>query len=309
MTEPQRPLAPPGKRPFGLGALKNLLVVVAILALYTWSAAGLEVSPSRLVSADTWRHMGDLVMRMGPYYKVDKCSDAEIAFEGDQRRIDLVCEQKKVQYLYRPDFLQGMVQYLPRVWRLLMETLRIAILSAVIGAVFAVPFSVLSARNLVPHWFYLPMRFLLNLIRTVPDLVLAAVLAGAFGIGVLPGVLAVSVFSFTLITKLMSETIEAIDPGPLEAMQAVGAGRVQQIFFGVVPQVLPSFIAYTLYVLEVNVRASFILGWVGAGGIGQALNADLTLGSFRNVTVIVVVILAAVIAVDFVSTKIRERLV
>lgn len=311
MAAPNRePAAKTGNAPTGLASMKTTLIVAAVLLLYVWSAAWLNITPAHLISPSTWAHMGDLLMRMGPYYKIDNCDDAQIAFEGDQRKIDLVCNNGRVLFWYRADYLLEMIKYVPKVWGLLMETLRIAILSATIGGVLAIPFSVLSARNMVKSkWLYLIMRTMLNLIRTIPDLVLAAVLAGAFGIGALPGVLAVSIFSFTLITKLMSETIEAIDPGPLEAMQAVGAGKVQQIFFGVVPQVLPSYIAYSLYVLEVNVRASFILGWVGAGGIGHALNTDLTLGKFRNVTVTIVVILLAVVVVDYVSTKLRERLV
>jgi phosphonate transport system permease protein len=311
MAAPQGETAPRSRRPTGLASLKTLLTVVVVLGLFTWAADDLKVTPGRLVDAKTWKHMGDLLMRMGPYFKIDRCGDAEIAFEGDQRKIDAVCKENRTLYWYRKDYLVGMIKHVPKVWPELMETIRMAILASFVGSVIAVPFSVLAARNMMSRlpWLYYLVRTFLNLVRTIPDLVLAAVLAGAFGIGVLPGIMALSVFSFTLITKLTSETVEAIDPGPLEAMSAVGAGKIQSIGFGVVPQVAPSFIAYTLYVLEVNVRASFILGWVGAGGIGHALNVSLTLGKFREVTVIIAIILAAVVVIDFISTKLRERLV
>lgn len=312
MTEPARKTEPKIERPSFFASFKTTAIVLVVIGIYLWSSAGLSITPGRLIAGDTWKAMGDLLIRMGPYYKVDTCDDAEIAFEGDPAKIEAVCKGGQVLYWLNPEYVDQMIAYStdPHVWDALLQTLRIAIIAATIGATLAIPVSVLAARNMVKSkWLYLGVRTISNLIRTIPDLALAAVLAGAFGIGALPGIIAVSVFSFTLITKLMSETIEAIDPGPLEAMQAVGAGKVQQIFYGVVPQVLPNFIAYTLYVLEVNVRASFILGWVGAGGIGHVLNADLTLGRYRNVTVIVVVILAAVVVVDYISTKLRERIV
>lgn len=192
----------------------------------------------------------------------------------------------------------------------LYETLRIAVLSASFGAVIALPVSLLTARNIVKsNWIYQPARFVLNLIRTLPDMVLAAIAVGIFGIGAVPGIIAMSIFAGMLIAKLLSESVEAIDAGPLEALAASGANGLQRIVYAVMPQVFPTFLSYTLYALEINVRGSFVLGLVGAGGVGMQLDADLTFLRYDNVAVIVVVIFVAVMLIDFVSTKLRELLV
>lgn len=298
--------------------IKSVLSAVLVVLIYVWAANGLGITVGKLASAQTWRNMGDLLVRLGPFDRIDKCRDAilvwgendPIAEEPNPAKVKAVCEQGKTYYLYQSGNLKAQFAYARSVWDPLMQTLRMAILGAFAGALLAVPFSLLAAQNLVrSKVVYYVVRAFLNLIRTIPDLVLAAVLSGAFGLGALPGVMALAIFSFALIAKLASESVEAIDPGPLEAMQACGANRLQQIRYGVVPQVLPQYIAYTLYVLEVDVRASTILGLVGAGGIGQFLYADLNLLRYPNVGAVIVVLLIAVLLMDFVSTKLRERLV
>lgn len=299
-------------RPDRLGGLKTVLVAALVVLIYFGSAASLKISLFDLFSGQTWGHMGDLLLRMGPYHKISTCRDASIRFSNEKYHHlrDAVCVDGKTVFDYDPELLQGMFNYIPNIWPKLAETLQIAIIGAFIGAIIAIPLSVLGARNLVKSdLVYYSARTLLNLIRTIPDLALAALLVGMLGIGVLPGVTAVSIFSFSLISKLASETIEAIDPGPVEALQASGANRLQLIWYAVVPQVLPQYLAYGLYVLEINVRASFILGYVGAGGVGQLLNADLTFGRWRNVSAIVILILLVVLVIDFISARLRERLV
>jgi len=298
--------------------IKSLLSVVIVVLIYVWAANGLGISVGKLASGQNWRNMGDLLVRMGPFDKVDKCRNAQLVW-GDSdpfagtpnpAKVKAVCEEGKTLYFYQFGNLKEQARYAQAVWEPLMQTMRMAILGAFFGALLAVPFSLLAAQNLVKNKaIYYLVRTILNLIRTIPDLVLAAVLSGAFGLGAMPGVMALAIFSFALIAKLASESVESIDPGPLEAMQACGANRLQQIRYGVVPQVLPQYIAYTLYVLEVDVRASTILGLVGAGGIGQLLYADLNLLRYQNVGAIIAVLLIAVLLMDFVSTKLRERLV
>lgn len=301
-----------------LQGLKSLAAVALVIIIYMWASAGLGIAPAKLASGQTWANMGDLVMRMGPFHKIARCGDAEtvwgqdepMAGKPDPAKVKAVCDGGRILYFYDADLLKGQVTYARDVWEPMMQTFRMAILGAAIGSLTAVPFSLLAARNLVrSKALYYTVRTVLNLIRTIPDLVLAAVLSGVFGLGALPGVMALAIFSFALVAKLLSESVEAIDPGPLEAMQAVGANKLQQIRYGVVPQVAPQFLAYSLYVLEVDVRASTILGLVGAGGIGQLLYADLNLGRYRNVGAVIVIMLAAVLLMDYVSTKLRERLV
>ncbi len=128
------------------------------------------------------------------------------------------------------------------------------------------------------------------------------------GIGEIPGILAISVFSFGIIAKLFYEAIEAIDPGPLEAMTAVGANKIQWIFFGVIPQVLAHYMSFFLYSFEINIRAAAILGYVGAGGIGLFLNNALGFFQYDRVLSIIIYTFIVVLIVDAISNKIREKL-
>ncbi|MEH7123925.1 phosphonate ABC transporter, permease protein PhnE [Bacillus sp. JJ1773] len=216
-----------------------------------------------------------------------------------------------------PNMVELLAQMLPPNWSYfgkivepMLETIRMALIGTTFGALIAIPIAIFSAINIVRNiWLYHPVRFVLNLIRTIPDLLLAAIFVSIFGLGPLPGILALTIFSIGLVAKLTYEAIEAIDPGPLEAMTAVGANKVQWIFFGVVPQVLPYYISYVLYTFEVNIRAAAVLGLVGAGGIG--LYYDRTLGFFEydKTSSIIIFTLVVVLIIDYMSTKLREKLI
>lgn len=200
--------------------------------------------------------------------------------------------------------------YLPTMIGPLAETIQIAILGTTLGALLAVPVAGLAARNVAPSpAIFWTARALLNAVRTLPDVLLAAVLAVALGIGALPGVMALTIFSMGILAKLTFETIEGIDPGPLEAVTAVGATRAQVMVYGVVPQVLPQFVAFCLYVFEVNIRVATVLGLVGAGGIGLWLYRDINLLRYRHALAIVLVIFAVVSLIDYASARIRARIV
>ncbi len=316
MSAPSKPVKTRWQEMRGL---KSLLSIAIVLVIYMWASSGLGISVGKFASGETWANMGDLVMKLANFEAINTCNLANQAWGPNNQitekhypeKVKAVCEDEKTLYLYQgmgsfKETLQFAKDSLPD----LLQTFRMAIVGTAIGALLAIPFSLLAARNLVKSKvLYYLIRSILNLIRTIPDMVLAAVLSGAFGLGALPGVMALSVFAFALVAKLLSESIEAIDPGPLEAMQAVGGNRLQQIRYGVVPQVLPQYLAYTLYVLEICVRASTILGLVGAGGIGQRLYADLNLMRYPKVGAVIAVMMIAVMMMDFVSTKLRERLV
>lgn len=298
--------------------VKTLLTAVMVVLIYVWASAGLNINITQFAKGETWHQMGELVVQMGPFFRINTCKNAQTAWGDDEpvagkpnpAKVRAVCDEGKTLYLWYPDYIPEQLAYVKEVWDPLLITFKMAILGSLIGAFFAVPFSLLAARNLVKSkTVYYIFRTFNNLVRTIPDLVLASVLSGMFGLGAFPAITALAIFSFALVAKMASESIEAIDPGPLEAMKACGANRLQQIRFGVVPQVLPQYLSYTLYVLEVDVRASTVIGLVGAGGIGQVLYADLNLMRYRNVGVIVVILLVAVLLVDFISTKLRERLV
>ncbi|MCM3570911.1 phosphonate ABC transporter, permease protein PhnE [Neobacillus mesonae] len=192
----------------------------------------------------------------------------------------------------------------------MLETIRMAVIGTTFGAILSIPVTLFSASNLVQNaWIFYPVRFILNLIRTIPDLLLAAIFVAIFGLGSLPGILSLTVFSIGIIAKLTYEAIESIDQGPLEAMTAVGANKIQLIVFGVIPQVLAYFISYILYTFEINVRAAAVLGLVGAGGIGLFYNKTLGFLEYDKASSIILYTLVVVLFIDFISTKLREKLI
>lgn len=191
----------------------------------------------------------------------------------------------------------------------LIETIRMALIGTTIGTLIAIPFSVLAARNIVKNKFLRTViRLILNLVRTLPDLMLAAIFVAIVGIGPIAGVFTLAIFSFGMISKLFYEAIETIDEGPLEALQAAGANKLQMIRFAVIPQVFNHFISYFLYTFEINVRASTVLGYLGAGGIGVYLQRSLSQFAYNQTVVIILGILVIVLVIDGISNTLRERL-
>jgi phosphonate transport system permease protein len=192
----------------------------------------------------------------------------------------------------------------------LLETWNMALLSTTAAAIICLPFCFLAASNLNKNRFvYQGVRFFLNVLRTIPEVILAIIFVGIVGLGAVSGILALIVFSIGILAKLISETIEAIDPGPLEAIRATGGNIIQVIWYGVMPQILPHYTSYSLYVLEINVRASIVLGFVGAGGIGQLIMNQLGWLRYDNLSLIILMTFAAVLLIDYISTRIRESLV
>jgi len=207
-------------------------------------------------------------------------------------------------------WLHLLTNYLPRLRQPFLQTVQIAVLGTAGGAMLSIPLVLFASRNLTPHpAVYLAARGLMNLIRTIPDLLYAAIFVAAVGVGPLSGVLALTVFSTAVLAKLTSESVEAVDPGPIEALRAAGGTGLQVLRHAVVPQVAPLFWSHCLYVFEVNIRASTVLGLVGAGGIGQQLQLMLSLFQYENAFVIILVTFLLVAAIDFAAGWIRERLV
>ena len=203
-----------------------------------------------------------------------------------------------------------LTNYLPRLRGPFLQTAQMAILGTAGGAILSVPLVVLASRNVTPHRaIYAVAKALMNLLRTIPDLLYAAFFVAAFGVGPVSGILALTVFSTAVVAKLTSESVEAVDEGPLEALRAAGGTSLQVLRHGVVPQVAPLFWSHCLYVFEVNIRASTVLGLVGAGGIGQQLQFMLSLFQYDNALIIIIVTFLLVGAVDGVASRIRERLV
>ena len=190
-----------------------------------------------------------------------------------------------------------------------IKTVEIALLGTAVSAVLALPLGFLSARNVAAPAIFHPARVALNFFRSVDTLVYALVFVAAVGLGPFPGVLAVVAYTTTSLAKLYSEAIEGIDRGPVEAITATGATRLQVLRFGILPQVLPLFLSYVLYRLETNIRAATVLGFVGAGGIGFYLQTYLRMIDYPAASTVLLVTVAMVMLIDAISSRLRDRLV
>ena len=198
-----------------------------------------------------------------------------------------------------------------KVWlRLLIETVLIAYLATLLGVFGAFVLSFPASRNLTPNrWMFHITRRYLEIVRTVPELVWALIFVFCFGVGPMAGVLAVGLHATGALGKLYSEVNENIDMRPVEGVRASGGNWFQQIRFGVVPQVIPNIISYTLLRFEINVRASSIIGYVGAGGLGQEIREAMSLQEYTDLSALFLIVLATVITFDFLSEKLRHRII
>lgn len=191
-----------------------------------------------------------------------------------------------------------------------LESLQMAWIGTLIGAVISFPISFLAARNTAPLAVVLVVRQILNAIRAVPELILAiALMMPIFGFGPLAGALALGVGAVGTLGKLSSEAIEGIDPGPVEAATAVGASKLQVLRWGVLPQALPEMVAFWLYRFEINIRASAILGVLGAGGVGAILKQLFDKREWERIGVTLLVIIVVTIIIDQISAAVRHRII
>lgn len=193
--------------------------------------------------------------------------------------------------------------------KLLFDTVLIAYLATLAGTIGAGLLAFLAAANLAPsgtlRWC---VKRLLEFCRTVPDLVFALVFVSAFGLGPLAGVLAIGIHTFGALGKMFTEVIENIDMNPVEGVRSAGGGFVDVVRFGALPQVLPNLASYALLRFEINVRASSIVGFVGAGGIGQDLFVAIRKFYYTDVSAILLMIIVTVSIIDLVTERIRHRL-
>lgn len=191
-----------------------------------------------------------------------------------------------------------------------LETLQMAIIGAVIGCSLALVFAFLASRVSAPGTgAFVAGKAVLNLLRAIPDVMYALVFVALVGIGALPGILALILFNIGVVAKLLSETVDGVDLGPIEAAHAAGASQLQAIRTGIFPQVLPNYIAYSLYTFELNLRASAVLGFVGAGGIGEVIDVFRNAFEYERVAIVIIQIFLIVFVVETVSIALRRRLV
>ncbi|WP_374453757.1 phosphonate ABC transporter, permease protein PhnE [Phenylobacterium sp.] len=187
-------------------------------------------------------------------------------------------------------------------------TIQIALWGTAIAVLIAVPLGLLGARNVTPPYVQLPIRRLMDVLRSVPDLVIGTIFVVAVGLGPFAGVMALALNTGGVLGKLFSEAVESIDKGPVEGVRATGAAPLQEVVWGVIPQVAPLWTSYALYRFESNSRAATVLGLIGAGGIGQILFDSLNSFSYSRVAAIAIVIVIAVTLIDLLSQTIRARL-
>lgn len=198
--------------------------------------------------------------------------------------------------------------------RELLITIFQALLATTFGALVAVPFSFLAAKNLTGRsrlsvWLYYLSRALFNILRSIEALLYVAIFVFWVGIGPFAGTLALAVTTFGLIGKLFSEAIENIDNGPMEAITATGASRLQVIVYAILPQIVPPFLSYVIYQWDINIRMATIIGFAGGGGIGLQLNTYFGQLQYHKAGTVVLFIVIVVALMDFASAKLRERLV
>ena len=191
-----------------------------------------------------------------------------------------------------------------------LETVQMALAGTFLALLVAFPVGFLAARNTTPHpLVYHAVRSVLNFLRTIPDLALGLLFVAAVGLGAFAGTLALAIHTATVLGKLLSESVENIDEGVVEAIRATGAGYTQVLSFGVLPQILPDLISFALYRLETNIRAASVLGLIGAGGIGYLLNTSLRTFQYQEAAAIVLVLIALVMFVDYLSSHLRRLVV
>ncbi len=189
----------------------------------------------------------------------------------------------------------------------LFQTLAMSIAGTALAVGFSAVIGFLAARTTTPHpLVYVVARGLLNLLRSVPELILGIVFVAAVGFGALPGVLALGLHSIGMVGKFFAESIEHADPGPVEAVRSAGAHPFQVVTHGVLPQVLPQMMDTVFYRWEYNFRASTVMGMVGAGGIGFELMGSLRIMQYQEVAAILIVILAMVTLVDATGARLRR---
>ena len=202
---------------------------------------------------------------------------------------------------FPPDFSQ---------WRLFIQemlvTLQIAVWGTVLAVVAAVPLGILSADNVTPWWACQPVRRLMDAFRAINEMVFAMLFVVAVGLGPFAGVMALFVHTTGILAKLFSEAVEAIDPRPVEGIRATGAHPVQEVVFGVIPQVLPLWISFALYRFESNVRSATVVGLVGAGGIGMVLWEDIRGFAYNETAAVMLVIIVTVTGLDVLSQRLRK---
>jgi phosphonate transport system permease protein len=266
-----------------LASLAGLALLAACLGVSAWVS---EFSPASLAAG---------APRAGEYFaRILPSLEWAHLFDGSKT------EGSLAYWFYRADSW---------LW-LIFQTSQMAALATLSGAVVALPLSFAAARNLAPSpLVYQLARRALEAVRTVPDIVYALIFVWAFGIGPLAGILAIGLHTIGALGKLFAEVAENADMKPWEGLRSSGATWVQCCRFAILPQVAPNFISYALLRFEINVRGASVIGFVGAGGIGQELYQVIAQNYYEEISAIVVLVILTVFLIDMVSERLRHRVI
>ena len=207
------------------------------------------------------------------------------------------------------EFLAPNWSYIGRTIGPFIETLSIAVIATLVGCVIGLGMSLLASQVTTANpVLYRASKIFLSVVRSLPDVGYGLLFFALVGAGSLAGILALIMFNIGIIAKLTSETIDAVDRGPLEAADSTGASSLQRARFAVVPMILPNYLSYCLYVFELNIRASVVIGIVGGGGIGSSISVEFARFNYSNVSAIVVLLIVVVFLIDPFSQSLRRRL-
>ena len=279
-----------------------------LLIVLAWSFHGAKIRPGELIEGIP--QIGQTLARMLPpdfskiteskhYYFPENISLAELILPAPLGEAETRARQRWWDNTF-PQTVMGAT----------LETIQMALAGTFLALIVAFPLGFLAARNTTPHpAVYRGVRLVLNLVRTIPDLALGLLFVAAVGLGAFAGTIALAIHTATVLGKLLSESVENIDEGVVEAIRATGAGYAQILSFAVVPQILPDLISFTLYRFETNIRAASVLGLIGAGGIGYLMNTSFRTFQYREAAAIVLVLIALVMLVDYLSSRLRQLVV
>lgn len=207
--------------------------------------------------------------------------------------------------LFPPNF-----DYIATVTNPMIQTLAMSFLGTLFAAIFALPFAYLCATNMNENKaFRSVLRFAMSIFRTIPVLIIALIMTYIFGLGTFSGMLAIFLFTFSILTKMTYEQIELVDMGPFEASISTGASRPKAFISSIIPQVSGLYLSSILYNLEMNIRSAAVLGYVGAGGIGTLMNQSIGWRQYDNLSTILIILLITVVIIEMLSRYIRKKLI
>jgi phosphonate transport system permease protein len=272
----------PGPRVPLAERLANSTIAAGVIIILVWSFDSADMDRAHLL-VENADDMGDFIAGFFPGDVTDT-----------QSRVD-----------YWSNLRAGFAEAVPQ----MIVTVQIAIWGTFLAILMAIPFGLLSARNVAPAWVVQPVRRLMDVFRSINELIIALVFIAAVGLGPLAGVMALAVHTTGVLAKLFSEAVEAVDHGPVEGVRATGARPIHEVIWAVIPQVAPLWTSFGLYRFESNARSATVLGLIGAGGIGQILFESVRAFDYQRTAAIVIVIVVAVSAIDMLSQVLRKRLV